>query len=69
MRVMYEAGLFSPGIKVGNLLTVSGQIGIDPATKKLVDGGIAAQVKQTLDNVKDILRYATLQMQGDRHLF
>lgn len=42
---------FSESVRVGNTIYVSGQIGTD-STGKLVSGGIAAETKQTLENVK-----------------
>ena len=36
-------------------MEISGQIGLDPKTSKLVEGGIEAQTKQALDNVEGIL--------------
>jgi reactive intermediate/imine deaminase len=42
---------FSESVRVGNLIYLSGQIGTD-TTGKLVAGGIAAETKQTLENIK-----------------
>jgi 2-iminobutanoate/2-iminopropanoate deaminase len=36
-------------------LELSGQIGVDPKTSKLVDGGIVPQTEQTLKNIKEVL--------------
>ncbi len=46
---------YSPGIRLGQLVFTSGQIGLDPATGKLVEGGVAAQARQTLENLKAVL--------------
>jgi len=43
---------FSEAVRVGHILYLSGQIGIDPATSKLAEGGIAAETRQTLENIK-----------------
>jgi len=43
---------FSEAVRVGHMLYLSGQIGIDPSTSKLAEGGIAAETRQTLDNIK-----------------
>ena len=43
---------FSEAVRVGNMLYLSGQIGIDPATSKLAEGGIAAETRQTMENIK-----------------
>jgi len=46
---------FSPAVKVGGQVYVTGQIGTVPGTTTLVTGGMAAEAKQTLQNVKSIL--------------
>ena len=47
---------FSPAVKVGNLLYLAGQIGTPPdASGAPVAGGIAAETKQTMENIKDVL--------------
>jgi reactive intermediate/imine deaminase len=40
---------------VGNLLFLSGQLGRDPQTGKLAEGGIEAETRQCLDNIKRTL--------------
>jgi 2-iminobutanoate/2-iminopropanoate deaminase len=47
-------GPYSQAVKQGNLLFVSGQIPIDPATGK-ISGDIAQQTRQSLENLKAIL--------------
>lgn len=49
-------GPYSQAIKANGFLFVSGQIPIDPATGKIVDGGIAAQAQRVLDNLAGILK-------------
>ena len=51
-------GAYSPAIKAGNLLFVSGQIPIDPATGTLIQGDIAAQAEQVMRNLTALLRAA-----------
>jgi 2-iminobutanoate/2-iminopropanoate deaminase len=51
-------GPYSQGIQVGNLIFVAGEKGIDPNTGKIVPGGIAAETRQTLENIKAILAEA-----------
>jgi reactive intermediate/imine deaminase len=46
---------FSEAVRVGNTLYVSGQIGNAPGTLKLVEGGLEAEARQALDNVKAIV--------------
>lgn len=48
-----ENGLpFAAAVKVGNLLYLSGEIGVKPGTNELVPGGIGPETRQTLDNIK-----------------
>ena len=51
-------GPYSPAIRAGNLLFVSGQIPIDPASGALVNGGIAAQTEQVMRNIGALLEAA-----------
>ena len=46
---------FSEAVRVGNILYLSGQIGIDYRTSKLAEGGIAGETRQTLENIKTAL--------------
>jgi 2-iminobutanoate/2-iminopropanoate deaminase len=49
---------FSPAVRVGNVLYLSGQIGNVPGTRQLADTGIAGQTRQTLENIKVVLAAA-----------
>lgn len=49
---------YSQAARLGDLVFLSGQLGIDPATRALVDGGMAAQTRQALENVKTVLAAA-----------
>ena len=49
---------YSPGILAGNTLYVSGHLGRDPVTAKLVAGGIEAETTQSLANIREVLRGA-----------
>jgi len=51
-------GPYSQAIKAGNLLFVSGQVPIDPATGNLVDGDIAAQTHRVFQIIGEILKAA-----------
>ena len=51
-------GPYSPGIRAGNLLFVSGQVGFDPSTGALVDGGITSQTDQVMRNIGTLLKAA-----------
>jgi reactive intermediate/imine deaminase len=46
---------FSPAVRVGNLLFLSGQIGVT-STGALVPGGIGPETRQTLENIRDLLQ-------------
>ena len=46
---------FSEAVRAGDTLYLSGQIGIDPSTGKLAPGGIKAESKQTMENIKSTL--------------
>ncbi|HLW91296.1 MAG TPA: RidA family protein [Roseiarcus sp.] len=48
---------FSPAIRAGDFVFVSGQVAFD-ADKRIVAGGIEAQTRQTLKNIADILALA-----------
>lgn len=54
----------SPALKRGPMLYVSGQVGIDPATGKVVSDDIAGQTRQTLLNLKALVENAGMTM-GD----
>ncbi|MEX1248138.1 MAG: Rid family detoxifying hydrolase [Anaerolineales bacterium] len=47
-------GPYSPAIRIGEFLFASGQIGLDPQTGKLVSGGIAAETRRALSNLKNL---------------
>jgi 2-iminobutanoate/2-iminopropanoate deaminase len=53
-------GPYSPAIRVGNLLFVSGQIPIDPATGTLVGGDITVQTDRVMRNLGALLEAAGL---------
>ena len=54
----HAIGPYSPAIRAGNLLFLSGQIPIDPATNQLVDGDITAQTQQVMLNIAALLKAA-----------
>lgn len=49
---------YSQAVRLGDLVFVSGQLGVDPASRELVDGGIQEQTRQAIDNVATILAAA-----------
>ena len=50
---------FSEAVRVGHMLYLSGMIGNKPGTSQLAEGGIQAETRQTLENIK-----ATLEKHG-----
>jgi len=57
-RLAKPVGPFSPAVRDGNRVYTSGQVGQDPATGKLVDGGVVAQTEQIFRNLATILSAA-----------
>ena len=55
-------GPYSQAVKAGDLLFVSGQLPIDPATGAFAGDDIAAQTRQSLTNVKNIVEAAGMTM-------
>ena len=51
-------GPYSPGIRTGNLLFLSGQVGFDPSTGALVGDDITAQTDQVMRNIGALLNAA-----------
>lgn len=51
-------GPYSQGIKAGGFVFTAGQLGIDPATGKFVEGGVTDQARQALKNLQAILQAA-----------
>ena len=56
-------GPYSQAVRVGNQLYLSGQLGMDPVTGKLVEGGFAAQARQALENQKAVLETAGFSLE------
>ncbi|MBQ0736084.1 RidA family protein [Aquimarina celericrescens] len=53
---------FSDVVQVNHLFFLSGQVGMDHATRKLVEGGIKAETQQTLENIKAVLEHHGMKM-------
>ena len=51
-------GPYSVGIQAGEFVFTAGQIGLDPATGNIVSGGVEAETRQALENLKKILEAA-----------
>ena len=56
------AGPYSPAVRAGDWLVLAGQVGLDPATGKMADGGVDAQARQVLANISAVLRDCGAQM-------
>ena len=51
-------GPYSQAVRVGDFLYTSGQVGLDPTTGALIEGGIETQTTRVLDNLKAVLEAA-----------
>jgi reactive intermediate/imine deaminase len=57
---------FSQAVRVGDVLYLSGALGTKPGTLELVDGGIEAEARQTMENIGAVLKENGL---GYEHIF
>ena len=55
-------GPYSQAVRYGNLLFVSGQIALDPATGEIMSGDIAVQTKRVLENLKAIVEAGGMEL-------
>ena len=55
-------GPYAQGIKAGDMIFVSGQLPLDPKTRRMIPGGIGAQTEQVLENIRAILEEAGATM-------
>jgi len=53
-------GPYSPAVRAGQLLFISGQVALDPATGQMAPGDVAAQTRQVLTNIGALLQAANL---------
>jgi 2-iminobutanoate/2-iminopropanoate deaminase len=54
----FQGAPYSQGIVHGDLVFVAGQVGLDPGTNQVVEGGIEAQTEQAMKNVSAVLEAA-----------
>ena len=54
---------YSQGIKTNGFLFVSGQIGLNPTTRKLVEGGTEAEALQIMENIRAVLAAGGAKME------
>jgi reactive intermediate/imine deaminase len=57
-------GSYSPAVKVGNTVYLSGQIPLDPVTMNLVNGDMSLQVVRIFENLKDVAEAAGGNLDG-----
>jgi 2-iminobutanoate/2-iminopropanoate deaminase len=57
-RAPAAVGPYSQAVRIGNLVYTAGQIALDPATGKLVEGGIEAETRRALQNLQAVLEAA-----------
>ena len=57
-------GPYSVAIRAGEFVFTAGQLGLDPATNELAPGGIHAQTRQALTNIKHVLEAAGTSLEG-----
>jgi 2-iminobutanoate/2-iminopropanoate deaminase len=53
-------GPYTPGIATGDLVFLSGQLGLNPATGNLAEGGVKAEARQAMENLGKVLAEAGL---------
>jgi 2-iminobutanoate/2-iminopropanoate deaminase len=54
----FQGAPYSQGIVHGDLVFVAGQVGVDPETNQVVEGGIEAQTEQAMKNIAAVLEAA-----------
>ncbi len=57
-------GAYSQAVRSGDLLFISGQLGIDPKRAKMAEGGVEAEAKQALGNLVEIAAAAGISVSG-----
>ena len=63
-KVPEATGPYSPALKIGNLIFVSGQLPIDPAIGEIVKGEIEAKARRSLENLKAVLESYSIGMEN-----
>jgi len=62
-KAVSPIGPYSQAIKAGGFIFVAGQVGMDPLIKQITPGGIEAETRRALENVKTILEEAGSSME------
>jgi len=63
-KVPAAIGPYSPALKIGNLVFVSGQLPIDPVIGKIAKGGIEAQTRRSIENLKAVLESYSIGLEN-----
>ncbi len=63
-KVPAAIGPYSPALKIGNLVFVSGQLPIDPVIGEIVKGDIEVQARRSLENLKAVLESYSIGMEN-----
>lgn len=54
--VVKPIGPYTPGVAAGDTIYLSGQIGLDPASGQIVEGGTEAQARRVMENLSAVLK-------------
>ena len=57
-------GPYSVATKAGHFVFTAGQIGLDPVSGNIVEGGVEAETRQALTNIKNILEAAGTKLEN-----
>jgi 2-iminobutanoate/2-iminopropanoate deaminase len=49
-------GPYSPAVRAGDFIYVSGQVPVDPATQQVINGDIGVETRRVLENIQQILK-------------
>jgi 2-iminobutanoate/2-iminopropanoate deaminase len=49
-------GPYSPAVRAGDFIYVSGQVPVDPATQQVISGDIGVETRRVLENIQQILK-------------
>ena len=57
-RAPAALAVYSQAVQVGDAIYLAGQIGLDPATRTLVEGGVQAETRRAIENCRAVLEAA-----------
>jgi 2-iminobutanoate/2-iminopropanoate deaminase len=61
-EIKKQSAPYSDAVEVGNLFFLAGQIGMDHSTRTLVEGGLAAETEQAIQNIREVLQQHGLSL-------